>query len=151
MTYFPLGARPAARHNPPIPSTHCPARTPRGPPTEMRPMKDRPDNDAITVDVVLPERLAALRDHFTVAWQKALAGERPPTVNEYVAALQEPDRTTLRKALERLDAEFRARCAADPSAGTVDAPKPDASTVDKPAQAGPGTVDFRPAEGPASA
>src|SRR5437867_4418875 len=114
-------------------------------------MSDRSEHEPITVDLLLPERLAAVRAAFAEAWRKARHGQPPPCIEDYLDGFPEPERITLRNALERIDNQFRSQPAegppsgyADPSAGTVDAPKPDAATVDAPAQPAGGTVDYRP-------
>src|SRR5947208_7595485 len=104
-------------------------------------MNDRSENEPITVDLVLPQRLAAVREAFVLAWQQALLGEPPPRLDDFLVKAPDGDLDTLRHALERVEVQFRARAAgeppdshADPSAGTVDAPEPDVSTVHRPPQ-----------------
>src|ERR1700730_7647344 len=97
--------------------------------------------DPVTIDLALPETVAAVRSRFAAAWQEALRGTSPPRIADYLAGFQDPDRTLLIHVLERIDADFRNGGTIDqqhgrgngdvgPSARTVDVPRPDSSTVD---------------------
>ncbi|HEV3446465.1 MAG TPA: protein kinase, partial [Gemmataceae bacterium] len=124
-------------------------------------MSETRDLDPVTVDLSLPEAVAAVRSRFAAAWREALTGSTPPRLADYLAGVQEPDRTLLVRVLQQLDEDFRsggtidqlpsrANGDGDPSAGTVDAPRADSGTVDAPiaapADGNHGTVAYAPAQ-----
>src|SRR5207302_655315 len=117
-------------------------------------MSPQSDHDPGTLDLALSKRLAAMRRHFIAAWQAALRGAVPPSIDTFLTGMQEPERSTLRQVLEQVDNDYRSgrtidqRPASDPSAATVDTPAqtttsvPGGATVDLPSSASSGTLEF---------
>jgi serine/threonine protein kinase len=117
-------------------------------------MSEPKDPETLTVDVVLPEQLAAVRERFAAAWKEALHGAIPPRIDDFLGDNKEPERATLRRALERIDDYFR--CGGtleyrepqsnqpDPAAATVDWAQPGSGGAGVPAarnHGAPATVD----------
>jgi eukaryotic-like serine/threonine-protein kinase len=101
-------------------------------------MGEHRSDDQATVDVALSEKLAERRDRFAEAWRISLdTGSAPPRLDDYLAGIHSAELPMLRLALERIENEYRLggtihhlpAPTQDPSAGTVDAPPPNASTT----------------------
>jgi hypothetical protein len=114
-------------------------------------MTGLPNMEEGTIDLTLLQRTSRLREQFDRAWQAALRGGPEPSIEHYVSAFPEPDRTLLRAELEKLTRDYRERRAKANELTQDEAPSGD--TVEKPdRQPGPNaaTCEFVADSKPAS-